>query len=128
MLNQVAKTLGDKTVKDLLLHDDENETAIILQTLFHGGPDALISSFIQSEEHRKEIQNYLMENAHKIIQDLFLRKTTSPSNIWNIMKERSAVKSALHFFLNYANKEQLEKFVTVIKVKVDDTKGKKQSL
>ena len=115
LLNQVAKTLGDEAVKDLLLHHDDNETAIILRTFFHGGPDALISRFIQNEEHRKGIQNYLMENAHKIIQDLFLCKTTSPSNIWNIMKERSAVKSALHFFLNYANKEQLGKFGVSIK-------------
>ena len=128
LLNQVAKTLGDEAVKDLLLHHDDNETAIILRTFFHGGPDALISRFIQNEEHRKGIQNYLMENAHKIIQDLFLCKTTSPSNIWNIMKERSAVKSALHFFLNYAHKEQLEKFVDVIKAQVDDTEGKKHSL
>ena len=111
LLERVSR-VGREALKTLVLHDDGNGP-ITIQTTFWGNQelaDAMLT-YLPTNEKYEMGQSWWMENARQLIQERFLSSTSN--EFWKKF-HNITWNEALHFYLDHADDNQLEEFITAV--------------
>ena len=124
-LKYVKYVLGERVVKQLLLHDDGHGLVITDVALFEGMDvlNAVLDNL--STNKREKVEIILIRNTL-----LFIEKTFLPrSNIYCTSNfNQHPWLNIFYFYVNYANCEQLDTFVENIKRTFIDDEGREWSI